>query len=131
MRHINYSLTILAAAILAGCGGGNNATDPAPKIKFTSQVSFGDSLSDVGSYKVGTVAALGGGKYTINSATAKNWTEIVAAELGLPAPCAAQTGLDGLASQGFNIPVKIMLDVPAMHKVVHALRIRLALEIKL
>jgi|JI61114C2RNA_FD_contig_71_1028789_length_1298_multi_2_in_0_out_0_1 outer membrane lipase/esterase len=107
MRHINYSLTILAAAILAGCGGSSsNATDPAPKIKFTSQVSFGDSLSDVGSYKVGTIAALGGGKYTINGASAKNWTEIVAADLGLPAPCAAQTGLDGLASQGFSVPVK-------------------------
>ncbi len=108
MRHLKYSLTLIAAAVLAGCGGsgGSGATDPAPKIKFTSQVTFGDSLSDVGSYKVGTVAALGGGKYTINSATAKNWTEIVAADLGLPAPCAAQTGLEGLASQGFNVPVK-------------------------
>ncbi|MBR7748338.1 SGNH/GDSL hydrolase family protein [Undibacterium baiyunense] len=108
MRHLKYSLTLIAAAVLAGCGGsgGSGATDPAPKIKFTSQVTFGDSLSDVGSYKVGTVAALGGGKYTINSATAKNWTEIVAADLGLSAPCAAQTGLEGLASQGFNVPVK-------------------------
>lgn len=108
MRHLKYSLTLIAAAVLAGCGGsgGSGATDPAPKIKFTSQVTFGDSLSDVGTYKVGTVAALGGGKYTINSATAKNWTEIVAADLGLPAPCAAQTGLEGLASQGFNVPVK-------------------------
>jgi phospholipase/lecithinase/hemolysin len=108
MRHLKYSLTLIAAAVLAGCGGsgGGGATDPAPKIKFTSQVTFGDSLSDVGTYKVGTVAALGGGKYTINSATAKNWTEIVASDLGLPAPCAAQTGLEGLASQGFNVPVK-------------------------
>jgi outer membrane lipase/esterase len=107
MRQLKYSLTLIAAAVLAGCGGsGGSATDPAPKIKFTAQVSFGDSLSDVGTYKVGTVAALGGGKYTINSPTAKNWTEIVAADLGLPAPCAAQTGLEGLAAQGFNVPVK-------------------------
>lgn len=107
MRHLKFPLSILSLAILAGCGGsGSNATDPAPKIKFTSQVSFGDSLSDVGTYKVGTVAALGGGKYTINSATSKNWTELVAADLGLPAPCPAQTGLDGLATQGFSVPVK-------------------------
>lgn len=108
MRHLNYSLTILAAAILTACGGsGNNATDPAPKIKYTSQVTFGDSLSDVGSYKVGTVAALGGGKYTVNGASAKNWTEIVASNLGMSAPCPAQTGLEGAAAQGFNVPVKV------------------------
>lgn len=107
MRYLPYSLSLVAAAILVGCGGGgSSATDPAPKIKFSAQVTFGDSLSDVGTYKVGTIAALGGGKYTINSATAKNWTEIVAADLGLSAPCAAQTGLEGLASQGFNVPVK-------------------------
>lgn len=107
MRYLPYSLSLVAAAILVGCGGGgSSATDPAPKIKFSTQVTFGDSLSDVGTYKVGTVAALGGGKYTINSATAKNWTEIVAADLGLSAPCAAQTGLEGLAPQGFNVPVK-------------------------
>jgi phospholipase/lecithinase/hemolysin len=107
MRYLPYSLSLVAAAVLVGCGGGgSSATDPAPKIKFSAQVTFGDSLSDVGTYKVGTVAALGGGKYTINSATAKNWTEIVAADFGLSAPCAAQTGLEGLASQGFNVPVK-------------------------
>ncbi|MFA9274145.1 MAG: SGNH/GDSL hydrolase family protein [Candidatus Aquirickettsiella gammari] len=107
MRYLPYSLSLVAAVLLVGCGGGgSSATDPAPKIKFSAQVTFGDSLSDVGTYKVGTVAALGGGKYTINSATAKNWTEIVAADLGLSAPCAAQTGLEGLASQGFNVPVK-------------------------
>jgi outer membrane lipase/esterase len=105
MRQLSFSLTLIAAAVLAGCGGGN-ATDPAPKVKFASQVSFGDSLSDVGTYKVGTVAALGGGKYTVNSATTKNWSESVAATLGLAAPCPAQTGLDGLASQGFSVPVK-------------------------
>ncbi len=103
MRYFNYSMTILATAALIGCGG--STSDSAPKIKFSSQVSFGDSLSDVGSYAVGTVKTLGGGKYTVNSADTKNWTELVAASLGLPAPCPAQTGLDGLASQGFNVPV--------------------------
>jgi phospholipase/lecithinase/hemolysin len=68
-------------------------------------ISFGDSLSDVGTYAVGEVKALGGGKYTVNSPTAKNWTEVLSEYLGRPAPCAAETGLDGLASDGFSVPV--------------------------
>jgi phospholipase/lecithinase/hemolysin len=60
---------------------------------LTQLVVFGDSLSDVGTYDVGTVAALGGGKWTVNSNTAKNWTELLAAQYGLPAPCPAQKGL--------------------------------------
>ena len=75
------------AIVLAACGGGNDGID------VTSTVSFGDSLSDVGTYKVGTIAAVGGGKWTVNSASARNWTELVAASVGTSAPCAAQTGL--------------------------------------
>jgi phospholipase/lecithinase/hemolysin len=103
----------MTLAVLAGCGG----TDPAPgdqsiKNKFSAQVSFGDSLSDVGSYNVGTVAALKGGKFTINgdntsvnaTLTGRNWTELLAAQLGVAAPCAAVTGLDGDASKGFSVP---------------------------
>jgi len=56
-------------------------------------VSFGDSLSDIGTYKVGGVAQLGGGKWTVNAPDAKNWTELIAAQLQLSAPCAAQVGL--------------------------------------
>jgi outer membrane lipase/esterase len=106
MRQLRFPLSILLISILSACGGSSSSNDPAPKISFKSQVVFGDSLSDVGTYAVGTVALLGGGKYTINGASSKNWTELVAADLGLTAPCAAQTGLDGLASQGFNVPVK-------------------------
>jgi phospholipase/lecithinase/hemolysin len=103
----------MTLAVLAGCGG----TDPAPgdqtlKNKFSAQVSFGDSLSDVGSYNVGTVAALKGGKFTINgdntavnaTLTGKNWTELLAAQIGVAAPCAAVTGLDGDATKGFSVP---------------------------
>jgi len=113
MRHTKFALAAMTLAVLAGCGG----TDPKPgdqtlKVKYSSQVSFGDSLSDVGSYAVGTVALLKGGKFTINgnntavasTLTGKNWTELVAAQLGLAAPCAAVTGLDGDASQGFSVP---------------------------
>lgn len=88
MRLIRLKLAALGAAVvLAACGGGNSGVD------FTSMVSFGDSLSDVGTYKVGTIAAVGGGKWTVNSSTARNWTELVAARAGTGAPCAAQTGL--------------------------------------
>ncbi len=111
MRYTPFALAALAAAVLAGCGGGgSSAGNQSTKIQFTSQVSFGDSLSDVGTYAVGTVAALGGGKYTVNSipASPQNWTELMAATLGLPAPCPAETGLDGEAAAGFSV-------TPTMH----------------
>jgi outer membrane lipase/esterase len=88
MRLIRLKLAALgAAALLAACGGSDGG------IEVNNTVSFGDSLSDVGTYKVGTIAALGGGKWTVNSATAMNWTELVASSVNTPAPCAAQTGL--------------------------------------
>ena len=116
MRKTSYALALLTAAVLAACGGnGPRSGDQTFATKFSSQVSFGDSLSDVGTYAVGTVAALGGGKFTINGnntsinpeLTGKNWTELVATQLSLPAPCAAQTGLQGNASQGFLVPVTL------------------------
>ena len=104
MRKYNFAATLLVAIVLAGCGGGGSSGgSQAPKVSFTSEVTFGDSLSDVGSYAVGTVTALGGGgQYTING-TGKNWTELMAAQLGLPAPCAAQTGLNGSVTYGFSV----------------------------
>ncbi|MET3132675.1 outer membrane lipase/esterase [Oxalobacteraceae bacterium GrIS 1.11] len=113
MHQTKFALAMLTAAILAGCGGGSSGGDQTLKTKFSAQVTFGDSLSDVGSYAVGTIALLGGGKFTINGdntatspvMTGKNWTELMAAQFGLPAPCAAQTGLMGDATQGFNVAV--------------------------
>jgi outer membrane lipase/esterase len=113
MRQTKFALALLASAILAGCGG----STPGPqtlKNSFTSQVTFGDSLADVGTYNVGAVKAAGGGKYTINGDntatniefTGKNWTELLAAQLGVAAPCAAMTGLDGDATKGFSVPVQ-------------------------
>lgn len=119
MRKIHL-VALLAAALLSACGGGSSSSPaptpdpvPDPKPRFGAQISFGDSLSDVGTYAVGTVKMLGGGKFTVNgdntaiypALTGQNWTEVTAARFGLPAPCAAQTGLDGHASSGFWAPV--------------------------
>ncbi len=115
MRQFTLATTVVAAAVLAGCGGNDpRPGDQTPKQKYSAQVTFGDSLSDVGTYKVGTVAAIGGGTFTINgnnvsanpALTGKNWTELMAAQVGLPAPCPAMTGLDGDASKGFSVPVQ-------------------------
>lgn len=115
MHHKNLVLALLCAAFLSACSGGSDgaAGDQALRTSFTQQVSFGDSLSDVGTYAVGTVQALGGGRYTINgnntalnpALTGKTWTELMAAQFGLAAPCPAQTGLDGDPAQGFSVPV--------------------------
>jgi len=86
-----------AALLVAACGGGGG--DTSTKVSFSALVTFGDSLSDVGNPKVGTVAALaagtgGGGRWTVNSpAGGEMWVERLAATYGLPAPCAAETGL--------------------------------------
>ena len=111
MHQTKFALAVLAAAVLAGCGGASGG-DQTLKVKYTAQVSFGNSLSDVGSYAVGTVAAKGGGKFTINGdntkinpeLTGKNWTEHLAAQFGLAAPCAAETGLEGNALKGLAVP---------------------------
>ena len=99
MRTWKYSLSALAAAlVLTGCGGGGGETS-SNSVGFTSMVSFGDSLSDIGSYKVSAVAAAGGGKWTVNSATTQNWTELISAQYKLPTPCPAQTGLLSIIPQ--------------------------------
>lgn len=110
MHQTKFALAVLAAAVLAGCGGASGG-DQTLKTKYSAQVSFGDSLSDVGSYAVGTVLAKGGGKFTINGnntainpeLTGKNWTEHLAAQFSLPVPCAAETGLEGNAAQGLAV----------------------------
>ena len=108
-------LLILAATVaaltLAGCGGGSSAGNQATKVQFSSMVTFGDSLSDVGTYDVGTIQKVGGGRWTVNSFSASgaplptNYTELLAAALNLTAPCPAETGLSGVAAVGFNVPV--------------------------
>lgn len=88
MKHFKLALSCIAtAALLSACGGGDD------RIQFTQVVTFGDSISDAGTYRVGTIAQLGGGKFTVNGAGDKVWSEALATALGAPAQCAAQTGL--------------------------------------
>jgi phospholipase/lecithinase/hemolysin len=77
---------ILAVALVGACSDDD-------KVQFTRVVTFGASLADAGAYKVGTIAALGGGKYTVNGPEGFTWTERLAQMVGAPAECAAQTGL--------------------------------------
>ncbi|WP_280154062.1 SGNH/GDSL hydrolase family protein [Piscinibacter sp. XHJ-5] len=96
IRSWAWSATI-AALLLAACGGGDPevpgtgspAGAPTTKGTFTSVVSFGDSLSDVGTYAPATsltgngLAPYFGGKFTTNSATGTVWVENLATSLGL------------------------------------------------
>jgi phospholipase/lecithinase/hemolysin len=97
---------LAASAFLAGCGG-SDPGDQTPRVAYGHMVNFGDSLSDVGTYRVSFVEAAGGGYYSINGDTSAelpytNWTEYLAATLQLSPPCAAETGLNTLP--GFGLP---------------------------
>jgi outer membrane lipase/esterase len=108
----SWALTALvAAAMMSACGGsdpdvpgsGSPSGAPTTQGSFTAVVSFGDSLSDVGTYLWATSATGNGqppyigGKFTTNSATSKVWVENVATTLNI-SMTAAQVGF-GAASQ--------------------------------
>lgn len=71
LRASQIALASAAFALLAACGGGsgdNNSsasTTPAGGVKL-QVVSFGDSLSDVGTYSPQILPGFGGGKFTTN-----------------------------------------------------------------
>ena len=91
------ALAGLAALLLAACGGsdpyipGSGSPEGAPTTKgsFTAVVSFGDSLSDVGTYAPATSLTgdgqppYFGGKWTTNGPGGTVWVENLAAALGL------------------------------------------------
>jgi outer membrane lipase/esterase len=88
---------VLSAALLAACGGGDPTVPgsgspsgaPTTKGSFASVVSFGDSLSDAGTYTPATSvtgdgnAPYVGGKFTTNTGGGWVWVENVAGALGL------------------------------------------------
>jgi len=93
---------VLGAAVV-GCSG-PSAGDQTARVGYSRVVSFGDSLSDVGTYRVSTIAAVGGGEYTVNDPVNNpmgglNWTELLATQVGATAPCPAMTGLQSVIPQ--------------------------------
>src|SRR5471032_2221887 len=86
MKKFHVLTTALAAAAFLAACGGNEAGDQTPRVAFTQMVNFGDSLSDVGSYKTTIVAGNGDGHYSINGNFSTsglpytNWTEYLAAQ---------------------------------------------------
>lgn len=100
--HVNIKKTrqtlfvVCASAALAACGGGDG--DQSTSFQYDKLVSFGDSLSDLGTFKVGTIQALtasaGGGRWTTSSpAGGEMWTERIAQQIAVTKPCPAETGL--------------------------------------
>lgn len=83
MRATQIAMASAAFALLAACGGGsdnNNASStPAGGVKL-QVVSFGDSLSDVGTYAPVIQASFGGGRFTTNPGEV--WTQKVAEYYG-------------------------------------------------
>jgi phospholipase/lecithinase/hemolysin len=67
-----------AALAVAATGAARLHRDESHRIRQV--VVFGDSLSDVGTYKVGAIAQVGGGKFTTNPGPV--WTETVGLLLG-------------------------------------------------
>ncbi|SBP86461.1 SGNH/GDSL hydrolase family protein [Thiomonas delicata] len=124
MRYIHGSALALASAVLlAGCGGGGNPSAPTlatvssvnaqstaptapPSGGFKAVVSFGDSLSDIGSYTLAAYSVYGnpaspqynsniptwspptpyagGGQFTVNGASTGNWIGDLSSALQLP-----------------------------------------------
>src|SRR5580700_9220108 len=85
-----------ALTMLAACGGSSSSGNNTPPGGVTLQVvSFGDSLSDVGTYAPVATADFGGGRFTTNPG--QIWTQNVAQYYG-DTLTAAQTG-------GFGVPL--------------------------
>ncbi len=79
---------VVVAVLVGGCDGSDSGA-----VQFDSVVSFGDSLSDAGTYDVGTIEELEGGQFTINGPSPRVWTEFLSEALNTPAQCPARTGL--------------------------------------
>jgi outer membrane lipase/esterase len=118
----SWAAWLATALLLAACGGGDpdvpgsGSPSGAPTTpgNFTSVVSFGDSLSDVGTYAPATslagdgTAPFFGGRFTTNSAAGTVWVENIAATLGIPLTPAEV----GFGTQ--SVPCPVAATVPAL-----------------
>ena len=106
MRQFKLMSVALGVALLvSACGGGGDGNQ-APAVKYSSVVSFGDSLSDAGTYNVGPIKAMGGGLFTVNGiagAVGANpvpsytWAQLISAAAVGSVSCAARNGGFGVA----------------------------------
>ncbi|MDM0111697.1 SGNH/GDSL hydrolase family protein [Variovorax sp. J22R133] len=109
MKRTTGSKTLAAAAMsvvltsgLVACGGGsgsNNTQDTTPpdtRTAIQSVTVFGDSLSDVGTYKAATGDPANPGKFTVNPG--KVWVENIADFYGLTVSPNRSLTLDATAS---------------------------------
>ena len=117
-------VSLLGAALLAACGGGEPSIPgsgspsgaPTSKGSFTALVTFGDSLSDLGTYAPATslagngTAPYFGGKFTTNvdGNGGKVWVENLATTMGLLVTPAEV----GFAGNSVKCPAK--LAIPAL-----------------
>lgn len=119
MRASKLTITgLLAAVLLAACGGGDPtvpgtgspAGAPTTKGTFTALVTFGDSLSDIGTYAPATSGL--GGKFTTNGTSGGNtgtiWVENLATTMGVTVTPA----MVGFGAQSQGCPV--VLQAPAL-----------------
>jgi phospholipase/lecithinase/hemolysin len=84
VRVTQIAIASAAFALLAACGGGgddnNNASSTPPGGVKLQVVSFGDSLSDVGTYAPVIQSSFGGGRFTTNPGEV--WTQKIAEYYG-------------------------------------------------
>lgn len=98
IRARGAAVALLSALLLAACGGGSEDGKGQVGANVTSVAVFGDSLSDLGTYQVGQVAAAGGGRFSTNPA--KFWVEYVAEYYG--------TTVTRNRTGGFGVPVTVL-----------------------
>ncbi|WP_323122427.1 SGNH/GDSL hydrolase family protein [Burkholderia alba] len=82
LRTAQVALASAAFVLLAACGGGDDSSSsntPPSGVKMQI-VSFGDSLSDVGTYSPQILLGFGGGRFTTNPGQV--WTQVVASYYG-------------------------------------------------
>lgn len=119
MRATKLMVTgLLTALLLAACGGGDPdvpgsgspAGAPTTKGTFTALVTFGDSLSDIGTYAPATSGL--GGKFTTNGTAGGNTGRIWVENLALTMGVTVTPAMVGFGAQSVQCPVAAQ--VPAL-----------------